>query len=219
MFRKLSLFLVLCGGLVGCQSAPSFAKWPGRPERHESEKRPLINDLSMDDLREIEAELFLEVVDREIEEQRAAGNRRSSLVMSGSFDMSDKDMEDLAAEERKRLREEIVATARGSQVGVHDESGGRYCGTVLRAGPDRIEMMNCLSQEAIPGPDGQQQCKTSHIPLLTVETSAVTHFVTVAPPPRGFPASDDDIDGTEYSVAEIVNRSGARQRWGKAPER
>ena len=128
-------------------------------------------------------------------------------------------MEDLTAEKRKWLREEIAGTPRGSQVGVHDESGGRYCGTVLRTDSDRIEMMNCISQEVIPGPDGQKQCKTSHIPFLTVQTSAVTHFVTVSPPPPGFPATDDEIDGTEYSVAEIVNRSGTRQRWGKAPER
>ena len=217
MFRQLSLLLVFCGCLVGCQSAPSFAKWPGHPERHESEKRRSMDDLSMDDLREIEEELFLKTVDRKIEQNHAAGSPGSSLVMSGSFDISDKDMEDLAAEKRKWLREEIAGSPRGSQVGIHDESGGRCCGTVLQAGPDRIEMMNCISQEVIPGPDGQKQCKTSHIPFLTVETAAVIHFVTISPPPPGFPATDEEIDGTEYSVAEIVNRSGQRQRWGRAP--
>ncbi len=212
MLRQLSLLLVLCVCLVGCQSAPSFAKWSGHPDRHQSDKRPLIlTDLSKDDLRWIEEELFLIAAGHKTEQKHTAGTPRSSFVMS------DMDMEDLTAEKRKWLREEIAGTPRGSQVGVHDESGGRYCGTVLRAGPDRIEMMNCISLEVIPGPAGQQQCKTSHIPFLTVETSAVTHFVTVSPPPPGFPATDDEIDGTEYSVAEIVNRSGHRQRWGKAP--
>ncbi len=211
MFRQLNLLLVLCGCLVGCQSAPSFAKWPGHPERRESEKRPLINDLSMDDLRDIEEELFIKAGGRAIEQQQAAVTPRSS------FEFDDLDEPALAGAEREFLREQIVASARGSQVGVSDESGGRYSGTVLRAGPDRLDMMNCLSQEAIPGPAGQRQCKTSHIPFLTIETSAVTHFVTVSSPPPDFPATDDEFDGTEYSVAEIVNRSGHRQRWGKPP--
>ena len=211
MLRHLSLFLMLCGCLLGCQSAPSFAKWPGHPERHESEKRPLINDLSMDDLRDIEEELFIKAGGRAIEQQQAAGSRGSSI----EFD--DLDEQALAGAEREFLREQIASTPRGSQVGIYDESGGRYSGTVLRAGPDHVDMMNCISQEVIPGPDGRKQCKTSHIPLLTVHTSAVTHFVTVSPPPPGFPATDDEIDGTEYSVAEIVNRSGQRQRWGKPP--
>ena len=80
-------------------------------------------------------------------------------------------------------------------------------------------MMNCLSQEAIPGPDGQSQCKKSHIPFVTIETSAVTHFVTIAPPPPSFPETDEEIDPADYSVAEIVNRSGQRIGWGTAPER
>ena len=214
MFRKLSLLLVLCGGLVGCQSALSFARWPGHPERHESDKRPLLNDLSMDDLHEIEEELFLDAAEG-VNGVDFDFNVDDTIDPSGQRQRWVK----LAGHDDPFLQEQIVATARGSQVGVHDESGGRYSGTVLRVGPDRIEMMNCISQEVIPGPDGQKQCKTSHIPFLTVQTSAVTHFVTVSPPPPGFPATDDEIDGTEYSVAEIVNRSGTRQRWGKAPER
>lgn len=185
MLRQLSLLLVLCGGLAGCQAAPSISKQSGHSERHKSDKRELINFLSEDDLRDLEADLFLQ-------------------AQSGV--------------DREPLRDQIIATPRGSQVGVYDESGGRYCGTVLRAGPDRIEMMNCLSQEVIPGPDGQSQCKKSHIPFVTIETSAVTHFVTIAPPPPNFPETDEEIDPADYTVAEIVNRSGQRIGWGTAPE-
>lgn len=196
MFRQMSLLLVLCGCLVGCRSAPLLARWPG------SEKRLLVDAVGVD---------FDFNVNDTIEPQPTADTLRSSFVMPEEI------RQEIDSMERKFLQEQIVATARGSQVGVHDESGGRYSGTVLRAGPDRVDMMNCISQEVIPGPDGQKQCKTSHIPFLTVETSAVTHFVTIAPPPPDFPATDDEIDGTEYSVAEIVNRSGQRQRWGKPP--
>lgn len=218
MFRQLSLLFVLCGCLVGCQSVPSFTKWRGHSEHRVSDDRPLINDLSMDDLREIEQELFLDAAQGKIGVDFDFNVNRTSVHPAGSVAMSDRALNELARMERHFLHEQIVATARGSQVAVRDESGGRYCGTLLRAGPDRIEMMNCISQEVIPGPDGQQQCKTSHIPFLTVETSAVTYFGMVAPPPPGFPATDEEIDGSEYSVAEIVNRSGQRQRWGKAPE-
>lgn len=138
-------------------------------------------------------------------------------ALRSSFSMPKPIRQEIDGMEREFIRDEIAKTPRGSQVGVYDESGGRYSGTVLRAGPDRLEMMNCLSQERIPGPDGIDQCKTSHIPFLTVETSTVTHFGMIAPPPPGFPATDDEIDGSEYSVAEIVNRSGQRQRWGRAP--
>lgn len=203
MFRQLNLLWMGCV-LSGCLSVPPFAKLSGHPERRTSDKRPLINDLSMDDLREIEAELFLDA-------QKIAGVPRNSI----EFD--DRDKQAIDDMEGEFLREQITSTLRGSQVGIYDEFGGRYTGTVLRAGPKQVEIMNCISQEVIPGPDGQRQCKTSHIPFLTVDTSAVTHFVTISPPPSDFPATNDEIDGTEYSVAEIVNRSGQRQRWGRPP--
>ena len=169
--------------------------WPGHSEHHEND-----DGHSVDTGR------------HQIEPNQATGPSRSSLVTS------DKDMKEIASLDREFIREQITSTARGSQVGVQDETGGRYSGTLLFAGPDRMEILNCISQEAIPGPNGQKQCKTSHIPFLTVETSAVTHFVTIAPPPPDFPVTDDEIDGADYSVAEIVNRSGVRQRWGRAPE-
>ena len=195
MFWRLNLLFVLSSCLVGCQSISPVSMWPRHLEHDEIDDGP-----SIDTGR------------HQIEPNQANGQSRSSL------DMSDKDIKEIASLDREFIREQITSTARGSQVGVQDESGGRYSGTLLFAGPDRMEILNCISQEAIPGSNGQKQCKTSHIPILTLETSAVTHFVTIAPPPPGFPVTDDEIDGAEYSVAEIVNRSGVRQRWGRAPE-
>lgn len=198
MLRQLSLLLVLCGGFAGCQAAPSFAK------RSASEE-----SIPMDRVG----------VDFDFNVNGTNAPKPTTDTLRSTFAMPEEIRREIDGMERQRFREEIIATARGSQVGVYDESGGRYCGTVLRAGPDRIEMMNCLSQEAIPGPDGQTQCKKSHIPFLTIETSAVTHFVTIAPPPPGFPKTDEEIDPSDYAVAEIVNRNGQRLSWGKAPER
>ena len=198
-----------------------------------------MNDLSMDDLRQIEEELFPKAaagshgssiqfddldeqtnpigVDFDFNVNDTNGSKPKMDTLRSSFDMPDEIRREIDCMERQFLREQFVATARGSQIGVFDESGGRYCGTVLHAGPDRLELMNCLSQEAIPGPDGQLQCKKSHIPFLTIETSAVIHFVTIAPPPPNFPKTDEEIDPSDYSVAEIVNRSGQRHRWGRVP--
>jgi hypothetical protein len=78
--------------------------------------------------------------------------------------------------------------------------------------------MTCISQEVVSGPNGLRQSKTSHVPFQSFRTSNVTHFVVISPPPPGFPASNDDIDCTEYGVAEIVTKSGRRHRWGKPPE-
>jgi hypothetical protein len=197
MLRQLSLLLVLCGGFVGCQAAPSIAKRSATGESIPTEKVGVDFDFN---------------VNSTIEPKPTTDTLRSTFAMPEEI------RREIDGMERQRLREEIIASPRGSQVGVYDESGGRYCGTVLRAGPDRIEMMNCLSQEVIPGPDGQQQCKKSHIPLLTIETSAVTHFAMIAPPPPNFPKTDEEIDPSDYTVAEIVNRSGQRLSWGKAPE-
>ena len=133
MLRQLSLFLVVCGGLAGCQAAPSFAKRSASEESIPTEKVGVDFDFNVNS---------------------TIDPKPSTDALRSTFAMPEEIRREIDGMERQRFREEIIATARGSQVGVYDESGGRYCGTVLRAGPDRIEMMNCLSQEAIPGPDG-----------------------------------------------------------------
>ena len=61
------------------------------------------------------------------------------------------------------------------------------------------------------------QCKTSHVPFQSLETSAMTHFVLIAPPP-------DDASqhlahqGDDVTVEAIVYKSGRRQRWGRPLE-
>jgi hypothetical protein len=119
---------------------------------------------------------------------------------------------------REFIQQQIASVPRGSQIGLHDDSGRRYVGTVLASGPDLLELMNCVSQEVVPGPNGQRQSKTSHVPFQSFRTSSVTHFVAISPPPPHFPASNEDIDRTEYGVAEIVTKSGHHHRWGKPPE-
>ena len=93
-------------------------------------------------------------------------------------------------------------------------------GTVLRAEPEGVELMNCICKEVVPGPFGQSQCKTSHVPFQSFKTSTMTHFTIISPPPPdlALPDIDLDMDTSEISVAEIVYKDGRRQRWGMPPE-
>lgn len=213
MFRQLNLLLMMNCLLSGCLTVARLEKLADEEKTESSYKRLVLNDLSPEDLRQLKAEMFTAAQNQQAEKEQNTSTPPSSTA---SHDVI-VDTKEFARLDNEFLLEQMINTPRGSQVGIHDKSGGRYTGTILRSSPDSIEMMNCLSQEAIPGPDGQQQCKTSHIPFQKIQTSDVTHFIAISPPPAGFPASDDEIDGTEYSVGEIVNRSGQRQRWGKSP--
>ena len=213
MFRQLNLLLMMSCLLPGCISAARLERLMAERKSQSSMKGQLIDDLSSEDLGRLAGKMLVVSENQHAEAKPTAGTPPSSTA-SDYVVLESKELKNL---HREFLREQIINTPRGSQVGIHDASGGRYTGTVLRAGPDCLEMMNCISQEVVPGPDGQQQCKTSHIPFQRFQTSAVTHFIAISPPPASFPASDDEIDGTEYSVAEIVNRSGQRQRWGRPP--
>jgi len=133
---------------------------------------------------------------------------------SGSQEMLADLDEDLI---RELIAEEVAKASCGSQVHLAVDSDRRFIGTVLSAGPDGVELMNCICRETVPGPHGQRQCKTSHVPFQSFETSTLTHFRVLSPPSRGFAVPDNEMDTSGVSVAEIVYRDGHRQRWGQPP--
>jgi hypothetical protein len=112
------------------------------------------------------------------------------------------------------LRQGIVKTPLGSHVRVSDQHHS-YTGTLLERGADRVVLMNSICKEAVPGPDGQMQCKTSHTPIQSFATSSVTGFTTFSPPPAGFVAPDINEDGSSVTVADIVYRDGHHERRDK----
>ncbi len=214
MFRQLNILLMMSCMLSGCFiSGARLEKAMAQQKAESDAKRRVIGPLSPEDLSQLKAEMFIAAQNQQAEKKQNTSTPDRSTASNDVI----VDTKEFARLDNEFLLEQMINTPRGSQVGIHDKSGGRYTGTILRSTPDSIELMNCISQEAIPGPDGQQQCKTSHIPFQKIQTSAVTHFIAISPPPASFPASDEEIDGTEYSVAEIVNRSGQRQRWGRPP--
>ena len=105
----------------------------------------------------------------------------------------------------------IADASPGSRVSVGN-FGVTYEGTFLSGGPEGVKLMNCISREAVPGPNGQTQLKTSHVPEETFKTSSMTRFVVISPPPAEFVPPDLSRDTSGLTVYDIVYRDGTRQR-------
>lgn len=137
--------------------------------------------------------------------------------LDGSITVPAEVQDTLARLDREFLKEQIVNTPRGSQVSLVDKSGHRYLGTLLSADAKGVELMNSVCRETVPGPNGQMQCKTSHVPIQSLETSSLTHFILISPPADD--ASQDlAYDSGDVTVDAIVYKSGRRQRWGRPRE-
>lgn len=109
-------------------------------------------------------------------------------------------------------RELLLRTRPGAQVHLVDTMNRRYEGTLLRLDQKKVELMNCFWKETVPGPDGQQQCQTCHVPFQTLELSTLTHCNILARPSSDFAISDDPCD---LAVVAMVFKSGRQQQWGK----
>lgn len=128
-------------------------------------------------------------------------------------------MQEAARIDHDFLVQQIVKTRPGSQVALNDNSDLRYVGTVLSASRSGIELMNCICKEVVPGPDGQMQCKTSHIPSWYLSTDDVTHYIVIAPPSREFADVAISRSKNHVTVDSIVFMSGRRIRCPLLPVR
>ena len=137
--------------------------------------------------------------------------------LNGSTTIPAEVQDTLARLDREFLKEQLLNTPRGSQVSLVDEAGRRYIGTLLSADAKGVELMNSVCRETVPGPNGQLQCKTSHVPIQSLETSSLTHFLLISPP-AGDASQDLAYDSGDITVEAIVYKSGRRQRWGRPLE-
>ena len=78
--------------------------------------------------------------------------------------------------------------------------------------------MNCICKEVVPGPDGQKQCKTSHIPYMSMNIATMTRFYSVSLPPARSAPKDANSDSGDAIIDSIVLRSGHSQRLGQQPD-
>jgi len=109
------------------------------------------------------------------------------------------------------LRTEIDATPLGSQVNCVNESKQSISGTLLSKGRNQIELVNCLCQEAIPGPDGNMQAKQSHQPWRAIEVSSLTHFSNLSPLQRNQTQRKLAEEIPRPSVNAIILKGGRRR--------
>ena len=110
----------------------------------------------------------------------------------------------------EKLQTGIAAIARGSHVFIVDESGQRFNGILMHSDPQRVELMNCLWRETVPGTDGQTQCKTNHIAFQSFDTASLQSFGIVSPPPQGLDVAELGEDSCELCIDKFAYQSDRR---------
>lgn len=125
---------------------------------------------------------------------------------------ADLDLE-LSSLAREEIGLTIEAAADGSQVAIvaNDQ---QYTGTLLKQPGGRIGLLNCVGMEAVPFPDGGQQCKTSHIPLQSFPVDSLSRFTVFAPPDPDFKAPQIHEDSSSVMISEITFRDG--KSWARS---
>jgi hypothetical protein len=109
------------------------------------------------------------------------------------------------------LRAEISRTPLRTQVNCVDESGQSICGTLQSKNRHEVELVNCICQEVIPGPDGEKQAKYSHVPWQAIKISCLTHFVDLSDM-QGKSSRRDSIDDISRSSVKGILLMNGRLR-------
>lgn len=145
---------------------------------------------------------------------RAAIGRTSDRTGDFDLNLPDAANAELAALNADETHNQLMQTPLGSQVHLVDASNRRYMGILLSVSAEELQLKNCICREAVAGPNGQQQCKTSHVPFQTLKTESLTHLNVVSAPSPNF-ESEDSEDSSDVTVDTLVFKSGRRQRWGQ----
>jgi hypothetical protein len=138
-----------------------------------------------------------------------ASGRRQRWVEPVEANASDRD-----ASPAETTRDHIAGTTIGSQVSVVNEFDQRFNGILMSSGLEGMELMSCISREIVPGPDGQDQIQTSHIPFQFFQTRSIKAFAVVAAPAPDFDVSEIGLDHHEYFISEFESMSGSHHHWG-----
>jgi|GEM_PF-3524956 len=126
-----------------------------------------------------------------------------------------KALENIDHELVKQMIDEAPTNA---QVCVVIDFDHQYCGILHKRNADNLELLNSVSKEAVPGPAGQKQCKTSHLPFQSFKIASITRFMVISPPAPGFISPDLTKDTRSVTLSEIVYKDGRHQRLGAPPE-
>lgn len=113
----------------------------------------------------------------------------------------------------------FYSTPPGSQIRLVDDQYRHYMGTVMSVDHQRIELVNCVTQEMVAGRDGKRQLRTSHVPYQSLETRSLTEYFVISKPSRDTTAADLVYDSDDVTVDAVVYKNGSRQRWGESLQR
>ncbi len=108
------------------------------------------------------------------------------------------------------LEQKLSEIPSGSQVAILDESGQAYNAIVSGIERDGLMLFNCMTQESVPGPDGNSQLRTRCVPWQTIPIPQISNCAIVSPPPSDLAPADED-NHCDLCVADIIYKSGRRQ--------
>jgi hypothetical protein len=113
---------------------------------------------------------------------------------------------------RYEVDKTLSSTPCGSRIKVYVVPRGQrgFTGTLVRKTADEIELMNCIWIDAVPGPGGHAQVRTSHVPMRMIPLSEMVRIDVLDPPPPGFAPPDLDEDPYDIMIEKIVYRSGKK---------
>lgn len=116
----------------------------------------------------------------------------------------------LARIDRESMRVVIANARLGSSVAISDEFGHQFHGTLFQKGPHSVEVMNCICKEVVPGPDGENQCKTSHVPFQSFTISNLLGFTYFDSPSKLIAAERIRYHSRDITVEALIFMSGRR---------
>lgn len=104
----------------------------------------------------------------------------------------------------------------GAQVRVYTESepmSPSTTGTIHQITNDELVLRNCITRAAVPTPDGQLQCQTTHTPEMSFAIHDLTDFTCLAEASN--PDSATQSNQELSAVIGVIYRDGRQQTWGK----
>jgi hypothetical protein len=116
------------------------------------------------------------------------------------------------------LERKLAEIPSGSQIAILDVSGQKFNAILLNRGQEGLKLSNCITQEFVPGPDGNSQLRTRCVPWQTIPIQQISSCSIVSPPPSDLAPADDD-NHYDLCVTDIIYKSGRRQSdWKSAQD-
>ncbi len=105
----------------------------------------------------------------------------------------------------------------GAQVRVYTESelmSPSTTGTIHQITNEELFLRNCITRAAVPTPDGQLQCQTTHTPEMSFAIHDLTDFTCLVEASNRDSATQSNQELS--AVIGVIYRDGRQQTWGSS---